>query len=501
VPSHRVGTSIKLKRCAGCLNGFTKTHQPELQCVFGEKGFPLDPQIWALPCGSKYHMGCFHAGPPFVTRLKDNKGLRCPKDAEAALFPNFVCEACQVRATLQRELTLDRKDIHLLQLERMRILDTMNRLAAGSHKVYKYPIRRVQKFEVDYGVRILRPTPLLAPSPSACIPLMWAQLDHTLQPGKQEGSRVKFGSARQTRSAVSSYYQWDLAVSRPEQAMTTGKGDKSLITPYVVPTDEISYTHFSTGLKKRMGDSAKKSTALRFPHIVFLNEQFELSFQAATNSDARHEAAAAGTANLLFWLGWLRSNEGFSLTREDIEVTPPMQGPKKGLPPGVGVIEIRLLPETKTSTAAIADIIVAYTCWSGLSLGKWLDRLLPFTPADGQSLFSTASERHWTSAYYRKQHVYRHLAILRAMGDPSMAIFSDTPGHRLADLLYSMHSWRRGADTFVQQFNASWQRRKARIDEVYEHGRWTKKGTAEAMHIHYREWGIPERLALTQLCM
>jgi hypothetical protein len=469
--------------------------------VFGGQGFSLGAQ-WALPCGSVYSVTCFYAGPPFVTRLKGDKGLRCPQGAEPALFPNFTCEACQVRATLQRELTLDRKDIHLLRLERMRILDTMNRLAAGSHRTYKYPIRRIQRFEQAYGVRILRPTPLLAPSPSACIPLMWAQLDHTLQPGKAEGSHVKFSSARQTRSAVSAFYQWDVAISRPEQAMTTGKGHgKLLTTPYVLPTDEISYTHFSAGLKKRMGDSAKKSTALRFKHILFLNEQFELSYQAGTTVMARHEAAAAGTANLLFWLGWLRSNEGFSLTRADIEVTHPRQGPKKGLPIGVGVIEIRLLPETKTNTAAVADVIVAYTCWSGLSLGTWLDRLLTFTPADGTSLFSTPAERKWTSGYYRKYHVYRQLEVLRAIGDTSMAIFSDAPGHRLADLLYSMHSWRRGADTFVQQFHAAWQRRKARIDEVYEHGRWTKKATAEAMHIHYREWGIPERIALTQLCM
>ena len=90
---------------------------------------------------------------------------------------------------------------------------------------------------------------------------------------------------------------------------------------------------------------------------------------------------------------------------------------------------------------------------------------------------------------------------MRALQDPSMAIFSDAPGHRLQDLIYSMHSWRRGADTFVQHFEARCQRRKARLDEIYEHGRWKKKQVGEDMHIHYREWGIPERITLTQLCM
>ena len=421
------------------------------------------------------------------------------------MFPNFVCEACQVRAILQRELRSTATDIHLLRLERMRVLDTMNRLAAGSQRTYKYSLRRIQRFEQRYDVRILRPTTLLAPSRSACIPLMWSQLDHTLQPGKAPGSHVKFSSSRQTRSAVSAFYAWDLAISRPEQATLsgTGKGERSLTASHVVPTDELCYSHFTYGLKRRMGDTAKKSTALRFRHIEFLDAQFEASYQSAPTNDLGHEAAAAGTANLLFWLGWVRSREGFSLTKADVVLTLPPDGPRKGLPMGVGVVELRLLPETKTNSASIADVIVAYTCWSGLSLGKWLSRLLPFLQTGTDLLFSTPSNHVWTSGYFRTQHVYRHLEVLRGMGDTSMVIFSDAPGHRLPDLLYSMHSWRRGADTFVQHYVPALQHRKARQPEIYEHARWTKKQStqSEEMHIHYREWGIPERITLTQLCM
>jgi hypothetical protein len=500
VPSQKVGTNIRLRRCAGCLNSFSRGHSPDLICVFAQHGFPLGGSP-TIPCGSVYHTRCFFAGPPFLTRLQDGKGLCYPRRADPSMFPNFICEACQVRATLQRELRYNVRDIHLLRLERMRLLDTMNRLAEGSHRTYAFPLRRIQQFERTFDVRILQPTPLVSPSRSSCIPLMWAQLDHTLRPGKAEGSRIKFSSSRQTRSAVSAYYAWDLAMSRPEQAMASSQGTH--VGMHVLPTEELCYTHFSTGLKRRMGASAKKSTALRFQHILFLNAQFETMFQSAPDLDTRHEAAAAGTTNLLFWLAWVRSNEGFSLSLADIVITPPGDGPRKGLPVGVGVIEIRLLPETKTNSAATADIIVAYTCWSGLSLGLWLQRLLAFAPADGRSLFSTPACRKWSSQYYRTRHVYCHLEVLRAMGDPSMAIFSDSPGHRLTELLYSMHSWRRGADTFVQQFLPTHQRRKAREPEIYEHGRWRKKAqhATEDMHIHYREWGIPERISLTQLCM
>jgi hypothetical protein len=457
--------------------------------------------VGAFACGSVYHTACFFAGDPFLTRLKDNKGLCYPRRADPSMFPNFICEACQVRAILQRELRFTAPDVHLLRLERMRILDTMNRLAEGSHRAYKYSIRRLQRFELQYEVRILRPTPLLAPSRSSCVPLMWAQLNHTLQPGKEAGSRVALSSARQSRSAVASYYTWDLAMSRPERATAAGSGTQLAL--HVLPTEELCYTHFSAGLRRRMGTSATKSTALRFQHIQFLDAQFDTMYRSAPNLATSHEAAAAGTANLLFWLGWVRSNEGFSLTSSDVKITDPHHGPRKGLPIGVGVVEIRLLPETKSNSAATADIIVAYTCWSGLSLGLWLERLLVFAPTDGTHLFSTPAKKLWSSAYYRTRHVYCHLEVLRAMGDPSMAVFSDAPGHRVPELIYSMHSWRRGADTFVQQFTPTRQLRKARGPEIYEHARWRKliKQTGEEMHIHYREWGVPERISLTQLCM
>jgi hypothetical protein len=156
--------------------------------VFRERGFPYSDQGAAIPCGTVYHLTCYRAGPPFKTRLADNKGLQYPVGADPTLFPNFTCEACQVRAVLDRELRTTAEDIHLLRLERMRMLDTMNRLAEGSMRTYKYPLRRVQTFETRFGVRILRPTLMAKPSTSPCIPLMWAQLDHTLRPGKEQGS-------------------------------------------------------------------------------------------------------------------------------------------------------------------------------------------------------------------------------------------------------------------------------------------------------------------------
>jgi hypothetical protein len=193
--------------------------------------------------------------------------------------------------------------------------------------------------------------------------------------------------------------------------------------------------------------------------------------------------------------------EGFSLTTSDITITPPSEGPTKGLPVGVGVVEIRLLPETKTNSASTADVIVAHTCWSGLSLGKWLQRLLMFQPADGIHLFSTPGQLRWTSHYFRSRHVWPHLELLRAQGHPSMAVFNDIPGQRVSDRIWSMHSYRRGANTFVQHFLPQAQSRAATTAEIYEHGRWRLQQKKEDMSVHYRGWDVEQRICITQLSM
>ena len=67
--------------------------------------------------------------------------------------------------------------------------------------------------------------------------------------------------------------------------------------------------------------------------------------------------AAAAVAHLVLWLGWLRSTETFSLNWDVVSVTPPKDGPCKGLPNGVGVMELHLLPETKSNRTRVGDFL------------------------------------------------------------------------------------------------------------------------------------------------
>ena len=159
--------------------------------------------------------------------------------------------------------------------------------------------------------------------------------------------------------------------------------------------------------------------------------------------------------------------------------------------------------KTKTSQDKKSDVIISYNSWSGLSAGFWVELLGQFTPADGKSVFSTPKKKKWDSHYFRTRHLFPHLEVLRAQEDPGLANCSDVPGQRIQDRFWSMHSYRRGADGFVQRKWPEVNYRAARKEEIYEHARWRiqGKGRSEEMHIHYREWEIRERVLITYFCM
>ena len=291
-------------------------------------------------------------------------------------------------------------------------------------------------------------------------------------------------------------------MAKPSQSTLDTNGDP-VVREHVMPTEEISYSLMSMGMKRRMGVDATKSQALRYTHIKFLEEQYERMYQSATSPEDKHEAATAAAACLMFWGGWLRGGEGFGFNREDFEMSDPSKGPQYGLQEGVGFLGFRLLEETKSSPYRTADVLIADTFWSGLSPGKWFRRMLEFEPADGKSLFSTARCKKWDSHYFRKTHVWPHLEVLRIQRDPHLANCQDVEGQRISDRFYSMHSWRRGGNTFAQEHWSGINRRKATTVEIYEHGRWArqKKGSSEAMDAHYREWDIAQRLAISLFCL
>ena len=91
------------------------------------------------------------------------------------------------------------------------------------------------------------------------------------------------------------------------------------------------------------------------------------------------------------------------------------------------------------------------------------------------------------------------LERLRRDGDPFLRAFNDQPGNTIPEKFWSLHCYRRGARTFSTKTSKG-VTRKATKDMVYEHGRWRKRRSAEAIDKQYDAWTIQDRLHITLFC-
>jgi hypothetical protein len=263
----------------------------------------------------------------------------------------------------------------------------------------------------------------------------------------------------------------------------------------------MGYGLMVTGMAKRASDHSKPPIALTLAQVCWIMTRLESMWTMCPTPAGRREIAAAAVTNLLGWLGWLRSRELFSLTWGDITITRLAHGPRLGLPLGVGAIELRLLPETKTNRTKVADVVIAYICASGLTPGLWLDRLRQvWDPTHPHEFLIQGKNGHpWSSQYFRCQHLYVWLRQMRSEGDPFLQAFTDVSGNRIEDKYYSFGTYCRGGRSSCTKRNNGTQ--QATPDEVYEHGRWTRRISKENMPTRYNEFTLEDWLNITLLCM
>jgi hypothetical protein len=424
-------------------------------------------------------------------------------------MPNFICEACTVRAHLDRELRPTPPDLGLLALERARMIDMSHHWADSTLAQYHTKLNIMRRFESYFGVSPLRPTLLERPPVSNAIPVMWAQQHYALRPGRgnsqlsNEGF-VSFSTARGLRSAVAHYQAWDLQVADPQAAYDAL--NRPLASTGTLPTDCLAYSYMTSGMSRRLGEESTPSHALLERHVFWIDTHLNSLYDVAPTDEARTELSRAALANLVAWFGWLRAMEIFSLTWADFTVLEPQDGPELDLPLGTGAILARLLPETKSSKTITADVVMAYTPGSGLSIGKWAHRLraalgehdIPMTPS---RIFQHPDGTPWTSLYFRATYLWPLLHMQRIAGDAHLKPFDGINGNKtLEQVFYSMHSYRRGARSVVSKRRPA-PLRKATPTEVNEHGRWRIKRSNMTMDQLYLAFEVIDRLALTLFCM
>jgi hypothetical protein len=198
--------------------------------------------------------------------------------------------------------------------------------------------------------------------------------------------------------------------------------------------------------------------------------------------------------------------ETFATASDSVTLVDPLDGPTRRLSPNIGAIELRLLAATKSDQTMTADVIIAWTSLSGLSLGTWMSRLANFDSTLPDRLFSTNKNPVWTSQHFRQNFAYPILELQRASREPTLKAFSDRPGHHLMDKVYSMHSWRRAGRSRVSRTPRHNEpnpkgTRMATQTEVYEHGRWQVSASSENMPRRYNLWDLMDRIGITLFCM
>jgi hypothetical protein len=500
------GALTKPRTCAGCKGRFT-TKYPEVHvCKFAQRGFPwLKKPGHAAPCGVRYHARCITVGVPFTSRLDKGEGLFYPWQAP---MPHYVCGLCSVRAHVDRELFVRGCDLALLMVERVRQVDYMGGWSLTTLKKYGPYLWYLRRFEARFDVQVLDAQPLVRPPTSPAYTLNWAEQLYALRTTRGrdgEFNRIRFATVRQIRSAASWYYTQAMSMRYPGQVMRD-RFRRGMVMPFISPTDKAMTTLTASGMARRLGTEVKKSWALSYVHIAFIDRRLQQMYRDATDRNARHELTVAASVNLLAYLGWLRSTETFDADANGLTQVPPEDGPTRGLAPSIGAIELRLLAATKSDRTITADCIIAWTCLSGLSLGNWLTRLKAFDSAIPNCLFSTKLTPVWTSQHFRDNFAYPLLELQRASGEPTLRAFSDKKGHRIRDKVYSMHSWRRAGRSRVSRTPRHDEpnpkgTRMATPTEVYEHGRWQVAASSENMPRHYNQWDLADRIGVTLFCM
>ena len=251
----------------------------------------------------------------------------------------------------------------------MRMIDTAHANSVSTLSQYRTVLARMDKFFVQSSLPLMHHQmnlPNIAHPPlSLAITMFWSMAYYTTVPSLHStGETPSWNTTRLQRSALSFYKSWWASVCSPGDFFVDNR--RLMSDPKLSPTDTILATHTASGMASRLGTESRPSLALNQRHVHWNQNARILSLRTNLTLIERYEQVAAQVAELIFWLGWLRSSETFGIRVQDVEITPPINHGKYGLPLGVGVILLRLLSTTKSQRNKQADMVIAFKTASGL---------------------------------------------------------------------------------------------------------------------------------------
>jgi hypothetical protein len=311
-------------------------------------------------------------------------------------------------------------------------------------------------------------------------------------------------SVRSLRSALGSLHTWTLSLG---PAGSAHRSQHQVFGPEgVLPSDDLLTSMTLSGMSRRLGTESRPPTAIRFEHVVWnLAHRTRLIQNPDTPTDLCYDLCLANLAELLFWLGWLRANEYFSLCWCDVEHILPAQAAGRGLPRDTGALLLQLLESTKSHQFTQVDQILAARTASGFRLGLSFTAVVarrPVTARATDPLFQSTTGRTWDSHFFWHTHLYHLLEQQRLEGDAYLRPYdSSTATRTIVLLFYSMGTYRRGGTSFIKRHHTGCVR-KATPDEVTNHGQWRSRNRgSEPMPTHYDEPILEDLIYITLFCM
>jgi len=260
------------------------------------------------------------------------------------------------------------------------MIDTAHAWAYKTVQGMSNVLKKIDKFFHTYSLPSIHQQlslPILEHPPlDISIPLFWSMEHYTTVPSQRSREEApSWNAARVQRSAISLYTSWWAAFCTPS-TFYKDKDLRLLSDPHLGPAGNILSHMTAKGIASRLGTESRPSQALNQQHIIW-NQKARSQYlqQHVLSNSKKYKYIAAQCAELLLWLGWLRSSEVFNLRIADSDMTPPLNHGRHNLPPGVGAILLRLLPSTKTNRDKQADMVIAWKTSGGLCPGHWLTYL------------------------------------------------------------------------------------------------------------------------------
>jgi hypothetical protein len=108
---------------------------------------------------------------------------------------------------------------------------------------------------------------------------MWAQERYSLYPAEWRKRHslleetVKFGTICGIHSAASHFWILDMLQTKADR-FTFGFKDQPLLVDACSPTDQVAYTFYTEGMRRRLGDHAKPSVVLTGKHMRWLERHY-----------------------------------------------------------------------------------------------------------------------------------------------------------------------------------------------------------------------------------